>query len=546
MSAAMVTTASPPATGEQLFTGTPTLLRFALRLDRLRLAIWVLAVGGLTVYTSVALTTVYPTAADRQARAEVISTPAGVLLSGPGFGIHDYTLGAMIANELSLSVMVAAAIMSIQLVVRHTRAEEESGRAELVRAGIVGRRAPLTAALLEAALADLAVAAVIAAGLIGSGLAPVDSLALATAIGLTGLLFGAVAAVTAQLTAHARAASGSALAVLALAAVVRGVGDLLHEGGSLLSWWSPIAWAQQTRAFVDLRWTPLLLSVVALTALVVGAYRLVGIRDVGAGLVAPQPGPPGATPALSGVTGLTVRLQRASVISWAVALLLSGAMFGSLVDAVADMVAGNARLAAVVRAAGGDVTDGFLAATSLYLGIAVGAFAVASVLRMHAEESAGRVEVVLTTAVHRGGYFDRVVGVTAVAATMLLVVGGLGAGVTAAAVRGDAGLVLSQLGAQLVQLPAVLVMTGLAAAVVGLTPRLVAAAWVVVAWVVVVGFFGVLLDLPSWARHLSPFAWLPQVPAEPLEVLPLVALTALAVVLFRAGQDGFRWRDVPA
>ena len=87
------------------------------------------------------------------------ANPAAVLLSGPGYGLDDYTLGAMVANEVALAVMVAAAIMSIQLVVRNTRAEEESGRAELVRAGVVGRRAALTAALLETALANAAIAA---------------------------------------------------------------------------------------------------------------------------------------------------------------------------------------------------------------------------------------------------------------------------------------------------------------------------------------------------------------------------------------------------
>ena len=40
--------------------------------------------------------------------------------------------------------------MAILLVVRHTRAEEETGRAELVGAGVVGRHAPLAAALITA------------------------------------------------------------------------------------------------------------------------------------------------------------------------------------------------------------------------------------------------------------------------------------------------------------------------------------------------------------------------------------------------------------
>jgi ABC-2 type transport system permease protein len=544
----VATTAAPArAAGPQTFAGTTELLRFALRRDRRRLVIWVLALGGLTVYSAVGLGAIYPTAAERQARAAVISNPAGVLLSGPGFGTDDYTLGAMIANELALTVMVAAAIMSIQLVVRHTRAEEESGRAELVRAAAVDRRAPLTAALIETALADAAIVAVITAGLVGSGLAVADSLVMAGGIGITALLFGALAAVTAQLTGHARTASGAALAVLAAAAVVRGVGDLLREGGSALSWFSPIAWAQQTRPFVDLRLWPLLLSVAALAGLVAASYRLVGSRDVGAGLFPPRPGPAEGGALLSGVAGLTVRLQRPSVIGWAVALLLTGMVFGSLADDVAGMVAGNPQLAAAVGATDdADVTAGFFAAASHYLGIAVAAFAVASVLRGQAEEASGRTEVLLATAVHRRRYLGAVLGVTLVASALLLLVGGLGTGLAAAAVSGDTGLVASEVGVQLVHLPAVLVCTGIAVALLGLAPRSAAVAWTVVAWAAVVSFFGPLLHLPSWAQKLSPFAWLPRVPDVPLDVVPLAVLTLLGAGLIALALATFRRRDVPA
>jgi ABC-2 type transport system permease protein len=545
MSAAVAVAAQ--GAGPQLLAGTLPLTRQALRRDRVRLSVWVLALGGLTVYSAIGLDAVYPTAADRQGRAAVVSSPAGVLLSGPGLGIDDYTLGAMLANELALTVMVAAAIMSVQLVVRHTRAEEEEGRAELVRATAVGRRAPLTAALLVAALADALLVAVVTAGLAASGLQALDSLALAAGIGLTGLLFGAVGAVTAQLTAHARTATGTALGLLAVAVVVRGVGDLLRPGGSALSWLSPIAWAQQTRAFVDLRWWPMLLSVVLLAVLVLVAYRLVAIRDVGAGLVAPRPGPPDAAPWLSGVAGLAARLQRAGVVGWSVALLLTGAVFGSLADDVAEMVSGNKRLASIVGATGGaSAVDGFLAAAALYLGVAAGAFAVGSVLRVRGEERSGRAEQVLAAGVGRVRYLGALLAVTTLSAVLLLVAAGLGTGLAGAAVSGDAGLVAGQLGAQLVHFPAVLVVGGVAAALVGSAPRWSALAWVLVAWAVLAGMFGALLGLPGWALDLSPFGWVPAVPVDAPAFGPLAGLTGVAVVLGAGALAGFRRRDVPA
>ncbi len=47
--------------------------------------------------------------------------------------------------------------------------------------------------------------------------------------------------------------------MLAAAWVVRGVGDMAagpDEYGTWVSWLSPLAWAQQTRAFHDDRWWP--------------------------------------------------------------------------------------------------------------------------------------------------------------------------------------------------------------------------------------------------------------------------------------------------
>ena len=252
------------------------------------------------------------------------------------------------------------------------------------------------------------------------------------------------------------------------------------------------------------------------------AYRLVDLRDVGAGLVPPAPGSGVGGSLAVGGRGLTLRLQRAGLVAWAVALLLTGAVFGSLADDVARMVAGNSRLAAIVAAAGsGDVTDGFFAATSIDLGVAAAAFAVGSVLRLRAEEEAGRTEVVLAGAVGRARYLGGTLAVSAVATVLLLVAGGLGTGLAAAAVRGDAGLILGQVGTQLVVLPAVLVAAGVAAALVGVAPRIAGLAWVVVAW----GVLGCLLRTAARPPRLGAEALAVRlaapIPRRPLDVVPL-------------------------
>src|SRR5690606_31871366 len=108
--------------------------------------------------------------------------------------------------------------------------------------------------------------------------------------GLAAMVFGAVAVVACQVTEHGRAATGAGLAAYGLALVLRSAGDIQERHGSLLSWFSPIGWAQQMRAFVDLRWWPAALPVVAILLLLSLAAFLASRRDFGGGLVATRGG----------------------------------------------------------------------------------------------------------------------------------------------------------------------------------------------------------------------------------------------------------------
>ncbi len=203
-------------------TGTAGMLRLALRRDRWRLLAWV---AGVVVLYLAALGE-YALLADdprgMQARAVLMRTPAMVTMAGPGYGLDDYTVGAAVANELVLWMVLALAVLSILEVVRHTRAEEESGRSELLRAGAVGRHAPAVAALLLVVAVQAVVAgvtgAVVAAG---GGLPAGESFAMTGAVALGALVFAAVALVAAQVAEHGRTATGLSLAVLGAAFAAR-------------------------------------------------------------------------------------------------------------------------------------------------------------------------------------------------------------------------------------------------------------------------------------------------------------------------------------
>jgi ABC-2 type transport system permease protein len=243
-------------TGDLL--GTGALVRLALRRDRWLLPAWVGFFAALVAFSASATVGLYPTEASRVAAANTInSTAAVVALYGP---IYDPTsLGALSMTKMTAMYAALMSILMVVLVVRHTRAEEEAGRLELVGAGVVGRAAPLAAALLVVGGASYVLGLLAAAGLVGTGLPIGGSLAFGAGWAATGLCFAAVAAVAAQTTTGGRAANGLGFMVVGVAYVARAIGDLAAAGPGWLSWLSPIGWNQQIRAFAGDRWSVLVL-----------------------------------------------------------------------------------------------------------------------------------------------------------------------------------------------------------------------------------------------------------------------------------------------
>src|SRR5699024_332933 len=104
--------------------------------------------------------------------ADLATNPIMALIGGPGYGFDDITVGRLLVGLYGAYLMIGAALMSILTISRHTRVEEQSGRAELVRAGVVGRHAQLSAALLLTAIMNLTMSLLMAAVFQGSPVEP--------------------------------------------------------------------------------------------------------------------------------------------------------------------------------------------------------------------------------------------------------------------------------------------------------------------------------------------------------------------------------------
>lgn len=525
------------------FTGTVGLLRLHLRRDRLVLPAWVLllSVPLATVYVG-SIAAVYPTAADRASlAATIMASPAQRALYG---NVYADSLGATgIWKAGMFHVLIAVAV--ILTVVRHTRADEESGRTELIDSTAVGRYAGLTAALLLAGGASVLTGFLGAAGLLTLDVPARGSIAFGLALACSGLVFTAVAAVTAQLSASARFARSAAFGVLATAFTLRAVGDA-GSHAEFLSWLSPLGWALQVRPYAGDRFWVLLLSVALTTILVLIAYRLLAGRDVGAGLIAERPGAPRAAAGLRGVTSLAWRLNRASLVLWTVGLCLYGLLIGSVVNGVGDEIGDSQSARDIVARLGGSdqMEQAFIAVAFGMLGMVAAAFAISLTLRLHQEETSQHTETLLAGSVSRTRWLASHLVFAIVGSAVAILLAGLVTGLTYGAAAGDiAGKLPTVLGTAAVQLPAVWSLVAVTVALFGLLPRFTPIAWGVLVVFIAVYLLGSLSNSPQWLLDLEPFAHVPHV-GSGFTAAPLVWLLVIDAVLIMLGAIAFRRRDV--
>lgn len=523
--------------------GVGTLLRFNLRRDRIRMPVWILIIVGFTASGSSAFPEIYASAADRQARAELMNNPAAQMFTGPGYGLDNYTFGAMMAHEFFFFMALVVAFMSVLFMVRHTRTEEETGRTELLRATVVGRHAGLTAALIVVAGLNLVIGALLALTLpaILDGLSVPGSLAYGLGTAMVGLVFAGITALAAQLTEYSRGASGIGVATVFVSWALLVLGNL---GDDTASWLSPFGWALHTRMYVDERWWPLLISAAVFLLVTAAAYVLSARRDVGAGLWPSRPGPANASANLSGPFGLAMRLQRASFIGWAAGIAVFGLAFGTMITEVESFLAENDAVAEAFALGDAGLTEQFVAMLLALTAMAVVGFAIAAALRSRSEETTGRAEPVLAAAVGRTRWAVSNLAIAVVGGAALLVLTGLTFGISAALVTEDASWIPELLVAGLVHAPALWLVIGIAVALYGLVPKATAAVWVVLAYALTVTMLGGFLQFPDWMYDLSPFEHTPAMPAEDFAATPLIILTLGAAALMAVGLAALRRRDL--
>jgi ABC-2 type transport system permease protein len=519
------------------------MIQLAAKRDRIVLPVWVYALIATSASTAYSFKGLYSTESSREAfAASINATPSAVAIYGP---VQSTSLGGLTAWRIAALAATLAAVMSILLVVRHTRAEEQTGRQELVGAAAVGRQAPLASALSVALLADViaAVGTAVVLPFLGEGAAGAALLGLS--IGACGLLFGALAAVTAQIAETSRAANGIAFAILGAMFLARAAGDA--SGWSWLLWCSPVGWVEQADAYAQDRWWTLALPIAGALVLTAVAVRLSAHRDLGSGMLAARDGAARAGRDLRGVNGLAYRLHRAPLLGWAVAYALAGGVIGSVSKDIGGLLSSSASVEKYLRELGGQqgLVDAYLAGVLQIMALIAAVYIVQATLRLRGEETSGRVEPLLAAAVSRVRFAASHFGAALLGGGVLLLVMGASTGLAYGIRLHDvSGQVPTMIGASLAQWPAVAVVGGLTALLAAALPRYTAVAWGLVAVFILMAELAPVLKLSQAVIDISPFTHVPKLPGGAFGWTPIVALAVIAVALLTAALVGFRRRDL--
>lgn len=515
--------------------GLAVLVRAAIRRDRLLLVAWSIPLV-LVVYASAAATgDLYVSADDRVRAAQAINgNAATVALYGPILDVHS--LGELAMTKVTVLYAAILAALLVAITHRHTRGEEESGRAEMLGATAIDIHAPLTATVIEGTLVAVTLGALASLASIAGGLPVLGSVGLGASWAGTGLVGMGLALVASQLSASGRTCLGLAGATLGGCYLLRALADV---EAPWLGWLTPLGWNTRLAAWSQPRWWVLLLYPLTAAVLTVLARALRRRRDLGSGLLAAHAGPRSGSPRLDGPLALAWRMHAPTLLAWTVGATACGLLMGAITPSVGDLLDTEAGRRMVESIGGaGALEDALLQAVFAIAAWVITCLAVAVVVRGATDERDGRAEQVLATTATRRSNLAATMAVALGGTTWALAVTGLATGLGSGRDPGTLTM------AGLSQAPAVWVVTGLVVLLYAVRSTWAVFGWGVLALFVGLGQLGELIGLPTWVIDLSPYRHTSGLPGGAVDLGAQLALAATSVVLTILAFARYQRRDI--
>ena len=527
-----------------LFYNTRALLFNHLRKDTLKLTVWVFSIAAFVVGVSHAYPALFPNPEELIGLVEAMQNPMMVAMFGPVYDPENYTIAQALGNQMLLFSMLFSAVMSIFIVSRLTRGDEEEGIIELIQSLPVGRLSHTLASVIVIVVMNVVLALLIGVGLAlvpEPSITVIGSMTFGFSIGATGILMASIVLIVAQLFENNRTVMSVSFMVLGVMYLLRGIGDLADNA---LIWLIPLNWPARVEVFVqDVQYLNGLTIVLSL-ALFVVAFYLNARRDLESGLIAQKKGKVEASNALKTPLGFVLRLLRTSMIAWVVTLFVLGVTYGSIFGDLDTFIEGSDIFEEMLPGGDFPLNVQFMSVIMMVVAITAGIGPIMFLNHLASEEKKQHIEHLYATPLSRSKLLLVYTLIAFISSALLLLFGSLGmiGGIVASMEEPIAASLILQAG--FAYLPALWFMIGLAVLLIGVVPLKTGWIWVYFGYAFFSVYMGNVIGLPDIFRQLTPFGYVDQLPIEAFRVIPALLMVLLAVVMTVSGFVGYTRRDL--
>jgi len=566
-----------------MFYNSLKLTKFMLGREKIISTAWIVTMVGLNL--GILLLMGLSLMPDAESIAEFIAmleNPALLAMVGPLYSTDVATMGALYTLMMFVFMGITMGIMNIFLVVRHTRADEELGRYEVLRSLPCGRLATVHAAMLTAVVVNVAASVLftltmwLGMAMIGDPMGFQAAAIWGISMGAIGLVFAAVAALFSQISANSRSALSYSFIAMGLFYFIRAGADMSPSDMGFLAFFSPLGMMSRTWPYVNNVWWPLFLILGMGGITTAFAYWTCGIRDIDQGMIPSRPGRAHGGWLLKSAFGLNFRLTRVAVIAWIVVLFVMGLSYSVVLQDIENFVAGNdfyrdmmlgptglleqmdiegattqeiaEQMNAVLAHAGLSIVQLFANVTGFFMAMIATVPVILFISKAKSEEKSTRAEMLFATPVCKITYLSGLVAIAFVSAILIPTAQALGLfSLAQSALDNPADLPLSfLLKSALVYVPAMWIMGGLTVLLVGRFPRRAGLIWAYFGFSFVIMMFGRMMPQTEWLARFTPYGWVPQLPMDEINWLTMAALTAIAIAITAVGLLCYRRRDINA
>lgn len=527
-----------------LFYNTTNYLKTIIKKDIVKILIWLISLSGFVIAVGFAYPALFPDPQELIGLAEAMRNPVMVAMFGPIFTEGSYTTAIALGNQMVLFSMLFSAIMSIFIVSRMTRGDEEEGILELIRSLPLGRLTNTLSSIIIIVGMNLLLSLLIGVGLSfipDDSITFIGSMTFGLSIGAAGILMGSITLVIAQLFENNRTVMGMSFLILGVMYILRGIGDLSND---FLTWVIPLNWPVRAEVYVSNHNWLNVLTVFLSALLFFAALWLNARRDIESGLIAQKKGRTKASNALRTPLGFVLRLLRPGLITWVIAVFILGATYGSIFGDLDTFIEGSDIFEQMLPGGEYSLTVQFMSIIMMVVAISAGIGPLMFLNRLAGEEKKNHTEHIYARGISKTNMMTIFVLIAIISAVLLLLAGSLGmlSGIVFSMEDPIATNLVLQAG--FAYLPALLFMIGLGTIIIGFFPRKTYLLWIYFGYSFFAVYMGNVIGLPDIFKHLTPFGYIDQLPIDDFSILPAVLLTVLTTLMIVVGYIGYKRRDL--